>query len=174
MIGKNKGFTLIEVMVLVIVLGIVGAIAVPLLLETVDAWSFTSRYQNNAVYQAIVAMSRMSREMRRLKNDASITIANAATFTFSDLNSNLITFDQSGTALQRNTDGLADIDSVSPLTYTYYDDNEIAMPPGVVISPNTNIRRIRVAYSVLAGSNKLRFQFQTRPQNLRRLNEKFK
>jgi len=159
---------------LVVVVGIVAAIGVPLLLETVNAWSFTSRFQDNAVSQSIEAMNRLSREIRRLKNDASVTTATQTQFSFTDLTSTAITFDQLGNLLRRNTDGLVDIDNVSPLAFTYYNDSGTTITTPLVSPNNTNIRRVTVSFSVLAGSNKLNFQFQVRPQNLRRLNEKFK
>ncbi|MFA6349457.1 MAG: type II secretion system protein [Candidatus Omnitrophota bacterium] len=166
-----RGFTLIELVMVMVLVGILAGIGVPMLMQTVDAWSFNSQFQDNSVFSAIVAMNRMSREIRRLKDDASVTAATASQFSFDDINSNAITFDLSGNTLMRNTDGLSDY--VSSLSFTYYDDNDavIAVP---IISPNTNIRRIQADLNVFSGSNTLDFQFSIRPQNLRRLNEKFK
>lgn len=167
-----RGYTLIELVIVITVIGIVAAIGVPMMLQTADAWIFASRFQDNAVSSAVVAANRMSREMRRLLNDASVTTATSTQYTFTDVNSNSITYNRSGNTLMRNSDGLAD--NVTALTFTYYDDsgNTIALP---VVSPNnTDIRRIKVDLSILAGSNTLNFGFQARPQNLRRLNEKFK
>ncbi|MCX5713123.1 MAG: hypothetical protein NTY47_08750, partial [Candidatus Omnitrophica bacterium] len=81
--------------------------------------------------------------------------------------------DRNANLRRRNTDGLSD--NVSALTYTYIDDNEATIVLPAVVSPNnTNIRRIKVDLTVFSGSNTLPFEFSTRPQNLRRLNEKFK
>ncbi|MCX5710063.1 MAG: hypothetical protein NT088_04980 [Candidatus Omnitrophica bacterium] len=156
---------------MIIVTAIIAAIGVPLLLETVNAWSFNSKFQDNAVSCAVVAMNRMSRDIRRLKNDASVTTANGTTFAFTDTNNNAISYSKSGTVLMRNSDGLAD--NISSLTFTYYDDNGLTIGSPTV-SPNTNIRRVEVDYAILAGTNTLNFNFQVRPQNLRRLSEKFK
>lgn len=168
----RRGFTLVELVMVILILAIVAGIGVPMLLETIDAWSFTSRFQDAAVYSAIVSNSRMSREIRRLLNDGSVSTATNSQITFTDLSSIAITFNRSGNTLMRNTDGLAD--NVTALTYTYYDDagNTIVTP---VVAPNdTNIRRVKADFSILAGSNTLNFEFQVRPQNLRRLSEKFK
>lgn len=169
----KKGFTLIEVLMLVIIIGILAGIGLPVIMETVDAWSFSSKFQDNAVSQGIVAMSRMSREIRRLKDDGSVATANATQFSFTDLGNNSIFYTQSLTNLNRNSDTLADIES-SSLAYTYYGDNGAAIATPIVSPNNTNIRRISIFYNVLAGSNVLAFQFGVRPQNIRRLNEKFK
>ena len=166
-----RSYTLVELIMVIVIIGILAGIGVPMLLQTVDAFSFSSRFQDNAVSQAIVAISRMSREIRRLLSDAVITTATSSQLTFLDLGSNSITFNRSGDTLMRNSDGLAD--NITALSFTYYDDFG-AVIPAPVISPVTNIRRIQADFSILAGSNTLNFQFQVRPQNLRRLSEKFK
>jgi len=168
---NRRAFTLVELMVVIVVIGTIAGIGVPLLLEAVDAWSFNSKFQDNAVSCAVVAMNRMSREIRRLKNDASVTTANSAAFAFTDINNNAISYTKSGTTLMRNTDGLAE--NISSLTFTYYNDSGATIAVPVVSPNNTNIRRINVDYSILAGTNTLNFSFQVRPQNLKRLNEKF-
>jgi len=173
MTGK-RGFTLVEVIMVTAITAILAAIAAPTLIEVVNAWSFTSRFQDNAVSQAIVAANRMSREIRQLKNDASVTTATSSQFSFTDTNNAALTFNQSGNLLMRDSDALADIDSVNPLTFTYLDDNGAAIATPLVSPNDTDIRTIQVNFYVLAGSNKLPFQFTIRPQNLRRLNEKFK
>ena len=167
-----RSYSLIELIMVLVVVSIIAAIATPMILAVADAWSFGSRFQDNAVSSAIIASNRMSREIRRLRNDASITTATVSQLTFTDMDNNSITYNLSGNTLMRNTDGL--IDNVNNLTFIYYDDdgNPILTP---VVSPNnTDIRRIGVDFSILAASNTLNFRFQTRPQNLRRLNEKFK
>lgn len=167
-----RGYTLVELVMVIVLIGIVAAIGIPAILETGDAFSLASQFQDFAVQSSIVAMNRVSREIRKLKDDASVNTATASQFSFVDLDNNTITYNRSGNTLMRNSDGLAD--NVTALTFTYYDDagNTIATP---VVSPNnTDIRRVKVDFSLLAGTYTLNFQFQVRPQNLRRLNEKFK
>ncbi len=167
-----RSYTLVELVMVIVILGIVAAIGAPVLLETADAWSLSSRFQNFAVQSAIVTMNRMDRDIRRLKNDSSITNATLTELTFVDLDNNTIAYSRSvGNALMRNSDGLAD--NVTALTFTYYDDNGVSVS-APFSSPDTNIRRIKVGFSILAGTNTLNFSFQTRPQNLRRESEKFK
>lgn len=172
MTGKMKAYTLIELIIVLVVIGIVAGAGVPIMLETADAWFISSKFQDNAVSNAMLASSRMSREIRRLLNDASVTTATASAFSFTDIGSNSITYNLSSTSLMRNSDTLAE--NVSALTYTYYDDNGNAIATPVVSPNNTDIRRIQVNFSILAGSNTLNFQFGVRPQNLRRFSEKFK
>ena len=168
----GRGYTLVELVMVMVVIGIVGAVGVTAVLETADAWSIAAAFQDFGVQSSIVAMNRISREIRRIKNDASINTADASQISFVDLDNNTISYNRSGNTLLRNSDGLAD--NVSSLVFTYYNDdgNTIATP---IVSPsNTDIRRISVDFSIFAGTNTLNFRFQARPQNLRRLNEKFK
>lgn len=167
-----KGYTLVESVMVIVVIGIVAAVGVPLLIETVDAWSYASRFQDNAVTSAIVAANRMSREMRRLRDDSAFAFANATQLTFFDTANTTITYTVSGTTLMRNADGLAD--NIDAFAITYYDDTGSAIASPIFGPSLTDIRRVSVDFSVRAGSNSLPFRFQVRPQNTRRLNEKFK
>lgn len=178
------GYTLVELAMVTAIIGIIAAIGLPMMFEAADAWFLASRFQDNAVSSAILVANRMSREMRRLLNDASIITATASQLTF-DMNlnglpystNNPVTFGRSGNTLMRtaglDVDGLAD--NVTALVYTYLDDNSNTIATPIVVSPNnTNIRIIRADFSISAAGRPLGFRFQVRPQNLRRLNEKFK
>jgi prepilin-type N-terminal cleavage/methylation domain-containing protein len=168
----RKGYTLIELVTVMVVMGVVIAIGAPLLIEATSAWSYASPYQNNAVLSAIVAQNRMSREIRRLKNDGSVTAATSSQFSFTDVNNNAIAFTLSGNTLMRNSDGL--LDNATGLSFTYYNDSGAAIATPLVSPSNTDIRLVKVNYSVLAAGNTLNFGFTVKPQNLRRASEKLK
>ncbi len=166
----TKGYTLVELVTVMVITGIVAAIGAPLLMKTADAWSYGSRFQTNAVLSAMVAQSRMSREMRGLKNDASVTTANSSQFSFTDVNDNTITFNLSGDTLMRNSDGL--LDDVTGLSFTYYDDSGAVIASPAVSPAYTDIRLVKVEYSISAAGNTLNFGFTVKPQNLRRLSDR--
>lgn len=168
----KKGYTLIELITVMTVIGVVAAIGAPLLIEAASAWSYASPYQNNAVLSAVVAQNRMSREIRRLKNDSSVTTAASSQFSLTDVDNNTITFVLSGSTLMRNSDGL--LDNVASLSFVYYDDSGGTIASPLVNPANTDIRLVRVNYSVLAAGNTLNFGFTVKPQNLRRASEKLK
>jgi prepilin-type N-terminal cleavage/methylation domain-containing protein len=168
-----RSYTLIELVMVIVLIGVLVGIGIPVMLETADAWSIASRFQNFAVQSAIVTTNRMSREMRRLRNDASVHVnSSSSQFRFTDVGNNEITYSRSGNTIMRNTDGLTD--NATAMTFTYYDDNgnDITATFTKGYGTNTNIRRIRVDFSILAGTQTLNFRFQVRPQNLRRINER--
>lgn len=167
-----RSYTLIELVIVLVTVGIVAAVGVPAMLQTGEAWSFASGFQDFAVQSSIVAMNRISREIRRLKDDASVVTANASQFRFTDFENNDINYYLNGTTLMRNSDGLTD--NVTGLNFTYYDNNGNIISTPVVGPNDTDIRRIDVNLSLLAGTSTLNFRFQIKPQNIRRLNEKFK
>jgi prepilin-type N-terminal cleavage/methylation domain-containing protein len=173
-----KAYTLIEFVIVLVLLAILAGIGVPMMLKTVDAWSLTSRFQDYAMMSSIMAMNRMSLEIRRLMNDAAITTATSSRINFRDISSNYLGFNLRGTTLQRCLDAACSApddlaNNVTALTFTYYDDlnTTIATP---IVGSNTNIRRIDITFSMLAGSNTLKFTTEVRPQNLMRYSEKFK
>lgn len=168
-----RAYTLIELVMVIVLAALLAGIGVPMILETSDAWSIASGFQNFAVQSVIVVSSRMSREIRRLKNDGYIhTASSSSQLRFTDIDNNEITYSLSGNTLMRNTDALAD--NVTALIFTYYDDNgnDITSTFTKGYGTNTNVRRIRVDFSILAGTHTLNFRFQVRPQNLRRINER--
>jgi prepilin-type N-terminal cleavage/methylation domain-containing protein len=175
-----RGFTLVETIITIVVIAIVAAVGAVSLTETARAWSLASRFQDNAVANAMVVANRMSREIRRLKNDSSVLVASVSQFRFIDLSNLTITYDLSGTTLNRTqgtgvsaiTDALAD--NVSSLNYTYYDDNGALIATVPIVNPNnTDIRRVKVDFSLLAGANTLSFSFSVCPRNLRKKADRF-
>ncbi len=175
----NKGYTLIELIIVLIIIGIVAAIAVPIVLGVADAWSFSSSFQTNAVMSSIVATHRMSDEIRRIKNNSSVITASPGTSVFSftirhnDADT-IITYRLNGSTLERGVgspavyDGL--LDNVQSLSFQYYDDINAAPLASVIVSPqSTNIRLVEVNITMLAGSNNLNFKFKVKPRNIRKV-----
>lgn len=110
----RKGFTIIELLIVVIVLSIVATIAVPyldILNKAVTAEYAISRIDT----QARIAIERMARDIRSAQ---SITTAGSSSLTYMDNSGTAVTFDLSGTNLQRNDTSLAS--SISAVSFTYY------------------------------------------------------
>lgn len=170
---KKNGFTLIETVVVILIMGIIAAIGVPLLLEATEAMSFLT-VRPDLTQSADVALSRMSREIRRLRDDISISVATASQFAFYDIDNVLISYSRIGVNLMRNTlttDILAS--NINSLIFTYYDDDgNVLANPTVGIGTLTNIRRIEITLVFQSGFS-YSFRSQIRPPNLRHLSYKF-
>jgi prepilin-type N-terminal cleavage/methylation domain-containing protein len=84
--SNSKGFTLIEAIITIVIVGIISSIAAMIILEGMTA---SSKEQNlsNAHYQARLAMERMARETRTVRSQtvADIPTMNAANFQFTDI-----------------------------------------------------------------------------------------
>lgn len=78
-----RGFTLMELLMVLVIFGIVGAVAAPLLANGFRAY-FTGRDISETDWQARVAVERMTRELRGIRAPADLTAASASDITFVD------------------------------------------------------------------------------------------
>ena len=174
---RQTGFTLIEILIAIILLSILAGVAAPLLFVSVSAITLHVG-RVNLEESGDLALSRISREIRHLKDDKNIVTANGSDFQFLDVNSLQIRYYLSGNTLMRTaagTDsGLTDQVQAGGLVFTYYDDdgNAIATPT-VGIGTATNIRRIQVETIFQNGASVLPFRTQIRPKNLRHESDRF-
>ena len=177
-IQNNNGFTLVETIIVIVILGIVVAIGAASITTAADALAFLT-VRADMDQSADAAMGRISEEIVRLKDDTSISTASATQFSFTDVDDTLITYSLSGTDLMRTTLASSDIlaSNVASIAFSYYDDSdtELAIPGDIVLSPLTNIRRIQVLLTFQIGASyEFNYQTQIRPRNLRHLSYKFK
>lgn len=159
----NKAVTLIELIMVITIVGILTTVSSMYIKETIDLWRFLS-FRSEIVSQGRLALLRMTREIRQIKDANSVTTATASAFSFTDINNNPIGFSLSANNLLRNTDILAG--GASNLTFTYYDsaNQQIAVP---VVSPNpTNIYRIDISATIAAGGQTKTLRTQVYPRNL--------
>jgi prepilin-type N-terminal cleavage/methylation domain-containing protein len=150
---KNKGFTLIEVTIAVVILGIVATIGATVLYESVMAGN-ASRDFINASWQTRLVLQRMTSELRAADN---ISAANSNNITFHDLN-NDITYAYSGTNITRDDIKIAD--DVGSLTFTYFDANNQTT---AILG---DIHCINIAVQITAGSNPINVATMVCPRNL--------
>lgn len=153
------GFTLIEFIISVAILGIIFAISARLLLEIADGWRLAGS-RNEISETAKVAMGRMTREIRMVKDRTSVLTASGSVFQFIDANSNNIQFNVSSGRLLRTENGAANAlaDNVSSLSFTYYNSLDAAIPAPAVSPSSTDIRRIVVDITFSAGGAQLSFE----------------
>jgi len=175
---NKKGFTLLELVMVLTIIGIIAGLVGPFMIVTVDALGLMTT-QSNLYEGAATGLERMSRDIRRLRNDESITNATNTAFQFFDIDDNEITYSVSSSVLLRTISppslpvtGL--VGEVQSVTFSYYDDDGNALlAPTFGIGTATNIRRIEIDLVMQDGSNSLSIQNVVRPRNLRHESDRF-
>ncbi len=155
--GSRRGVTLIE---LIMVIVVVGALAGGLsfgIKEAIDLYQFLT-FRNEIVSQGRMALMRMVREIRQIRDSDSIYTCQPSEIEFDDINSNRINFQLSGETLLRNADILAD--NVSSFIFTYYDLD--GSPAGSCL----DIYRIGIELEIRSGTQTKRLRSQVYPRNL--------
>jgi len=145
MINSKKSFTLVELLMSLVLLGIISWIGIAAMFSGVDTWGFFSQ-RKEILADARMAIDRMSREMRMIKDNTSVTAAGSSAFRFIDVNNKDITFTLSSGTISRTENGTTNglLDNVTGLTFTYYDSNGSVIVSPMVAPSQTNIRMIRI------------------------------
>ena len=158
---KNlKGFTLLEVLIVLFVVGIVAGVITPLISTALDSWIF-QKAEIDLLFSSRLSMNRMVREIRQIKNAAYITTFTATKLEFQDINDNVINFQQVGNSLLRNSNELTDkLKPTGGLNFTYLDNN------GDVATVKEDISMVRVKLILESGDNNITIQSLSRLRNL--------
>jgi prepilin-type N-terminal cleavage/methylation domain-containing protein len=150
----NEGFTLMEIILVLVLIGIMAGVLVPTLQEGVQSYTVTET-RGDLTAQARQAATRMIRELRNIQKEAdntpNISSANVTTVTFVDVLDNTITFNLSGGTVQRNSDAL--VEQVSNLSFRYFNatNAELTSLP-LNATDRNNVRRILVVLTLADGS----------------------
>lgn len=163
--NDSKGFTLIEMVMVITLLGIIGGIIALPLYQGTKGW-FEATTREGITESGRIAIERMMREIRNTARVDSVTAlcaappcpcistATATSFAFGSDPANCasINFSRAGAVvpytIQRNTVDLAD--NIQLLTFTYYDANNT---PGASAA---NTRRISIEIESTRGGEILR------------------
>jgi len=163
----KKSFTLIEAIIVIVIIGILGGIGVPLTFELVDSSQY-SLYRRDLSESADVILKRMSREIRRLKDDTSVLIANSTTYRFIDIDNVTVQFQISGDQLNREYNGLTDslAANISSFGFSYFDDTGGVLPAPLVNPLATDIRFVAANMTLSWGNNSISYITSIRPRNV--------
>lgn len=162
---NKRGFTLVELVIVITIVGIAAAVAGSMLLGTIDAWTFKFN-RNDIIWDGRLAIDRMTREIRAVRDNTSVTTASSTQFRFTDAGNKDITYSLSSTDLNRTEDGVTNLiaENVSSLAFTYYDASESPIPTPTV-SPTTDIRRIRINLTLTKNGQNVYLQSDSVPRN---------
>jgi len=163
---KNKGFTLVELVIVIIIIGITASTLGFMMLGAVKAWTFKFN-RNDILWDGRLAMDRMTREIRTVKNPTSVTTASAAQFRFIDTGNEDITYSLSGANLNRTENGTANLlaENVSSLTFTYYNSSDTVIPSPIVSPSATDIRRVRINLTLTKNGQSVYLQSDASTKN---------
>jgi prepilin-type N-terminal cleavage/methylation domain-containing protein len=162
----KRGFTLIEIIIVITILGIIAGVVGFILLSTIDAWTFKfNRFE--LLSDGRLAMNRMLREIREIKDLTSVTTASSSQFRFTNVNDVDVTYSLSSTNLNRTEDGTANVlaGNVSSITFTYYDANGDVISIPTVSPGTTDIRRVRINLTFTKAGENVYLQSESVPRN---------
>ena len=112
-------------------------------------------------------MDRMTREIRTVRDDASVATASSGQFRFIDAGDKDITYSLSSTNLNRTENGTANLlaENVSSIAFTYYDAGGTAIPAPTVSPSATDIRRVRINLTLTKNGEDVYLQSDSSPKN---------
>ena len=147
----------------IVIVGVLAGGSMFYIRQVIDLWDFMS-FRSEIVSQGRMALMRMSREIRQIRNSTSIFYANNTRFRFGDVNDVNIDYNFSVSNLTRNTDIQAS--GVRNVTFTYYNQTsqQIAVP---LVSPQaTDIKRVKIRLEMFSGNQNKTVETQVWPRNL--------
>lgn len=163
----RNGFTLIELIIVITIIGIVAGVIGFVLLGAVDAWTFKFN-RTDLLADGRLAMNRMVREIREIKDDDSVTTASSSEFRFTNAGNVDITYNLSSTDLNRTANSVTNIlaENLSNLTFTYYDSyasGATSITP--TVGTDTNIRMVQIDMSLTKNGENVYVRSQSVPRN---------
>lgn len=162
----RKGFTLIELVIVITIIGIISGVVGYILLGTVQGWTFKAS-RNDLLWDGRLAMNRMVREIREIKDSTSVTTADSSQFKFIDMHDTDITYSINSTILNRTEGGTSNkiAENVSAIVFTYYSSSGSTITTPLVAPLSTDIRRIKIDLTLTKGGENVYLQSEGVPRN---------
>lgn len=156
-IPNSKGFTLIEIIVTIVIVGIIGGIAALIITQGVRAYS-DQAVRSDVHYQARLAMERMAREIRTVRSRADVTAMLTNDLQFVDISGNTVRFNLAGTDIQRSGAVLAS--NISALAFTYYENDGTT-----AAATSATLWQIVISVTATRGAESVQMRTRVHPRN---------
>ena len=151
----GRGFTLPELMIVIVIASIVATAFSAMFMEAVKTYQFMDA-EKDMLQDARYAEERVARELKRVKDNTSISTATGTTLTFVDRGSATVSFSWSGVSgadllYTKNGSSQTLAKGVDSLAFRYWTQNGTAAVP--VVSPSaTDIWRVTIYMRLIKGS----------------------
>jgi prepilin-type N-terminal cleavage/methylation domain-containing protein len=160
---RQKGVTLIEMVMTIVIVGILAGIGAVYIKGVVDLWDFWS-FHSDIVSQGRIAEMRMARDIRQVKNDTSVLIADRSQLQFKDANDLTIGYSLNGANLMRNSDILAS--GVTNLTFSYFNATSSPLTPlPLSAAGRSDISLVGIVLTIVSGNQNKTLATQVYPRN---------
>ena len=159
-----KGFTLIEIITVIVLVGITIIGLSSFMTQLLDTYRFID-IRNDIAYQAKKTLDWMASDIKKIKDEFSISVADSDQLTFTDSDDNTIEFALVGDVINRN--GYPLCEDVETLEFTYFDErNQVLGPLPLNSAKRRQIRKIRVNLTLERAGQRINFFTVVCPRNL--------
>lgn len=154
-IRSQAGFTLAEVTIVIVIVSIAAFVFTGMFLEAVRSYQYVDA-EKGMLQEARYAEERISRELRRVRGNTSITQATPRAFTFVDRDSATVAFSWTGVKgdpllYTKNGTARTLASGVDSLAFAYWKSDGTAAAP-VVAPAVTDIWRVTVHLRLAKGA----------------------
>ncbi|MFH1428905.1 MAG: type II secretion system protein [Candidatus Margulisiibacteriota bacterium] len=166
---NKKGFTLIELIMVMVITSIIGTFFLGRITMYLARGFIFNVNRENTRANADLVYTTMTRDIRNVKDDASIITANNILLTFNTTDDEIISFSVSGNVLYKSVDGMPYTlaENVENVNFSFHDKNETLIPiPITGLSTTTDIRLIRALVVLKGKEANLTINFQVSPRNI--------
>ena len=171
-----KGFTIIELIIVIVITGIISGIFGMLIIQVIDVYSFVT-VREDVLSEVELAMERMVREMRQIQKAAQaievIYLADISEFQFVDIHNDITGFKRDGSDLRRIEFSERDVvqyndllaDGISILEFKYWDKDNNEFEP-ITPEDRKKIKRIEISVEMERQDQEVTIDTQVYPRNL--------
>ncbi len=185
-----KGFTFIELVIVIVVVGIIASVFATLIIQGIDTYGFIT-IREDVLSEAELAMERMVKEIRQIRSYRDLLVAQATEviyladgteFQFVDVHDDIIGFkrsesDETKLLRQKFVEPVGELehddllaDDISSLAFEYWGwdgvDRWELLPTPLIPGDINRIKRIEISIQMERQNQEVRIDTQVYPRNL--------